>query len=133
MIRRLLNIPKNKSFFLFGPRGTGKTTLIEQVYLPAYPPDQVWSLTLLDPDTEEAYRRRPALLKEHIEAMQPRPALVFIDEVQKIPQLLDVVHFLIEKYKITFALTGSSARKLKRGGANWLAGRAFEFKLLIVA
>ena len=129
MIRRLLNIPKNKSFFLFGPRGTGKTTLIEQVYLPAYPPDQVWSLTLLDPDTEEAYRRRPALLKEHIEAMQPRPALVFIDEVQKIPQLLDVVHFLIEKYKITFALTGSSARKLKRGGANLLAGRAFEFKL----
>lgn len=129
MIRRLLNIPKNKSFFLFGPRGTGKTTLIEQVYLPAYPPDQVWSLTLLDPDTEEAYRRRPALLKERIEAMQPRPALVFIDEVQKIPQLLDVVHFLIEKYKITFALTGSSARKLKRGGANLLAGRAFEFKL----
>lgn len=129
MIRRLLNIPKNKSFFLFGPLGTGKTTLIEQVYLPAYPPDQVWSLTLLDPDTEEAYRRRPALLKERIEAMQPRPALVFIDEVQKIPQLLDVVHFLIEKYKITFALTGSSARKLKRGGANLLAGRAFEFKL----
>ena len=129
MIRRLLNIPKNKSFFLFGPRGTGKTTLIEQVYLPAYPPDQVWSLTLLDPDIEEAYRRRPALLRERIEAMQPRPALVFIDEVQKIPQLLDVVHFLIEKYKITFALTGSSARKLKRGGANLLAGRAFEFKL----
>lgn len=129
MLRRLLNIPKNKSFFLFGPRGTGKTTLTEQVYLPSYTSDLTWSLTLLDPDTEESYRRRPALLRERIEAMQPRPTLVFIDEVQKIPQLLDVVHFLIEKYKITFALAGSSARKLKRGGANLLAGRAFEFKL----
>ena len=92
MLRRLLNIPKDKSFFLFGPRGTGKTTLIEQVYLPTYPPELTWSLTLLDPDIEEAYRRRPALLREHIEAMRPQPALVFIDEVQKIPPLLDVVH-----------------------------------------
>ena len=129
MFRRIINIPINKSFFLFGPRGTGKTTLIEQVYLPAYSSGQVWSLTLLDPDSEEAYRRRPDLLRERVEAMQPRPAVVVIDEVQKIPELLDVVHFLIEKYKITFVLTGSSARKLKRGGANLLAGRAFEFKL----
>lgn len=103
MYRRLINLPENKSLFLFGPRGTGKTTLIERVYMSSYAREKIWSITLLDTDTEEHYRRHPALLREHIEAMTPHPLLVFIDEVQKIQQLLDVVHFLIEKYKIIFA------------------------------
>jgi len=117
MYKRILNLSdllKKKSFFLFGPRGTGKTTLIHQTITNA----QV--IDLLETRTYRDYLRNPSIINE-----QKKHAVIVIDEIQKLPELLDEVHRLIEKEKITFLLTGSSARKLKRGGANLLAGRAW--------
>lgn len=123
-IKRLCQMPDNNSFFLFGARGTGKTTLLKQIpFL-----KEALIIDMLDSDTEEKYCLRPRLLTEQACAMKAGEWIV-IDEVQKAPKLLDHVHALIEKTKINFALTGSSSRKLKRGGANLLAGRAFSFFL----
>lgn len=110
----LHNLLKKKSIFLFGPRGTGKTTLIRNTLTDATVID------LLESQTFRSYLRNPSLLSE-----QKLAPLVVIDEVQKLPELLDEVHRLIESERLTFLLTGSSARKLKRGGANLLAGRAW--------
>lgn len=106
---------------MFGARGTGKSSLLREVFssTPA-----LW-FDLLDPDTEEQFVTAPARLSELISVQAKLPEWVVIDEVQKAPKLLDLVHLEIEKRGIKFALTGSSARKLKRGGANLLAGRAF--------
>ena len=122
-IARTLNIGnllKKKSFFLFGCRGTGKTSLVRSLTpsLPRY--------DLLSAVTFAALTRRPQLLGE--ENLDPSVPVV-IDEIQKLPQLLDEVHRLIEERGMRFLLTGSSARKLKRGGANLLAGRAWEARL----
>lgn len=111
----LLEILKQKSCFLFGPRQTGKTTLIRHTLKP----DRIYNL--LESDTFAALSRSPKLLREEIQRYQ---SLVIIDEIQKLPQLLDEVHNLIEQKKIRFLLTGSSARKLRRGGVNLLGGRA---------
>lgn len=127
MYRRLINLPTNHSFFLLGPRGTGKSTLLETTFLRQFSSDQIAIFDLLDLDVEEELKHRPARLRERLDA-QPQLKWVVIDEVQKLPSLLDVVHQIIESRKLHFALTGSSARKLKRGGANLLAGRAFDFK-----
>ena len=110
----LKNLLKKKSFFLFGPRGTGKTTLINHTISNAIVID------LLESRTYRDYLRNPSILSE-----QKLNSIVVVDEIQKLPELLDEVHRLIEKEKLTFLLTGSSARKLKRGGANLLAGRAW--------
>lgn len=131
MVRRLFSPPKQQSYFLFGPRGTGKTTLLENHYalLPS-PTPEILYIDLLDPDQEEVYLRRPNTLKDILNEKAGQLSTVIIDEVQKVPKLLDVVHYLIEKHKkIQFILTGSSARKLKHGGANLLAGRAASFNL----
>lgn len=128
MYQRSVNLPENNSFFLFGARGTGKSTLLQTEFLPKIPPKEVLIFDLLDPDLDDELKRRPARLRERIDA-QPQVRWIVIDEVQKLPALLDIVHQLIENKGLRFALTGSSARKLKRGGANLLAGRAFEFKL----
>jgi predicted AAA+ superfamily ATPase len=122
-IPRLLNVAnllKKKSFFVFGCRGTGKTSLIRTTLpdLPRY--------DLLAATTFAALSRRPQLIGE--ENTDPTIPVV-IDEIQKLPQLLDEVHRLIEERGMRFLLTGSSARKLKRGGANLLAGRAWEARL----
>ena len=124
MIDRLAKLSKSNSFFILGPRGSGKSTLIKNKYLGK----QSLYIDLLNPQVEDRYRLTPQLIAEQATA---RPALkwIIIDEVQKIPKLLDVVHHLIETTKIKFILSGSSARKLKRGGANLLAGRAFVFHL----
>lgn len=116
LISRLFKAPK-QSFFLFGPRGTGKSTLLKQIY-----PNALW-IDLLEPDVFRSYSSRPERLKEIIFAY-PKKKVIVIDEIQKIPELLNVVHSLIEK-KINkqFILTGSSSRKLKRTGVNLLAGR----------
>jgi predicted AAA+ superfamily ATPase len=107
-----------QSFFLFGPRGTGKSTWLRQHF------QQVFFIDLLEPDTFRIYSARPERLKE-IALGQEKGTVIVIDEVQKIPQLLDVVHQLLEmKTGLTFVLTGSSARKIKCSGVNLLAGRA---------
>jgi predicted AAA+ superfamily ATPase len=123
MYSRILNLSellKKKSFFLFGPRATGKTTLIEE----SLPNAQV--IDLLHSKTYSTLVRNPSALAEII--TDPKK-IVVIDEVQKIPELLDEVQRLIRKHRITFLLTGSSARKLKHGAANLLGGRAREARL----
>lgn len=105
---------------LFGARGTGKSTLLRQQFADK----QVLWLDLLDPENEDRYARRPVELAEQLHALTPAPEWVVIDEVQKVPRLLDVVHAEIERGVVKFALTGSSARKLKRHNTNLLAGRA---------
>ena len=123
MFARKLNLPEllnKKSFFLFGPRATGKTTLIEQ----SLPDAQI--IDLLHSKTYATLVRNPSALGEII--VDPKKVVV-IDEVQKLPELLDEVQRLIRKPGITFLLTGSSARKLKHGAANLLGGRAREARL----
>jgi uncharacterized protein len=110
--------PPSGSFFLFGPRGTGKSTFLKTRF------DDVITIDLLDPERARSLSARPERLKEIVLA-SPEKMIVVIDEVQKIPELLTVVHAMIENAKgLTFILTGSSARKLKRDGADLLAGRA---------
>ncbi|MBI5529048.1 MAG: ATP-binding protein [Deltaproteobacteria bacterium] len=103
--------------FLFGPRGTGKSTWIGQRFPEARTYD------LLDLETFARLQRNPSTLF-HDTSTLPEGSWVVIDEVQKIPPLLDEVHRLIENKKLKFVLSGSSARKLRRGGVNLLAGRA---------
>lgn len=108
------------SYFLFGPRGTGKSTLIRKLH-----PDALW-LDLLQPELERSLLARPEILLAMVDA-QPLKKTIVIDEVQKVPGLLNVVHMLIEKKNgYQFVLTGSSSRKLKRTGANLLGGRAMK-------
>lgn len=105
-----------QSFFLFGPRGTGKSTWLKQHYTCAEVID------LLAPEVFRTYSARPERLREVTRGSKSKT--IIIDEVQKIPELLDVVHELIEEDGRHFVLTGSSARKLKRAGVDLLAGRA---------
>jgi predicted AAA+ superfamily ATPase len=116
MFARLLSLPTN-SIFLFGPRGTGKSTWIREHFQNA----TVYDLL----DTAEALRlsKDPSMLYRETETLAPG-SWVVIDEVQKVPDLLDEVHRLIETRGLRFVLSGSSARKLRRGGVNLLAGRA---------
>lgn len=122
IIRRLLDVKKvqGQSAFLWGPRKTGKTYWIREFFLK--PGD--WLIDLLQTDLFAEYVSRPALLRERYNGQR-----VIIDEVQKVPALLDEVHWLIENKKASFLLTGSSARKLRRSHANLLAGRALRFEL----
>jgi len=123
-LARLARLSDHNSFFLFGARGTGKTTLLRQAPFLA---SALW-IDLLDADTEERYALRPSLLGEQAEAL-PDGSWVVIDEVQKLPKLLDQVHLTLDRRRVHFALTGSSSRKIKRGGADLLAGRAWTFNL----
>lgn len=115
-IKRLFKIPK-QSFFLFGPRGTGKST-----YLKKHFKNSIW-IDLLKPEDLRYYKAFPERLRETLIA-NPEKKVVIIDEIQKAPELLDVIHSYIEEKKyVQFILTGSSSRKLKRTGVNLLAGR----------
>jgi predicted AAA+ superfamily ATPase len=127
VFNRLLRPSRASSFFLFGPRGTGKSTLLRS-WFPE--PDAYW-VDLLDPDDEQRLSRRPAELGDRLARLAERSAIewVVIDEVQKVPPLLELVHREIERGRFRFAMSGSSARKLKRGAANLLAGRAFTYEL----
>ncbi len=120
MYNRLCKPLLSKSFFLYGSRGTGKSSLLKSLFADR---DCLW-FDLLDDDIYRELLDRPQRLAEQIAAAAHTPEWVVIDEVQKVPAILDVVHQVIAKKKIKFALTGSSARKLKRGSANLLAGRA---------
>lgn len=116
MFARSLKPPASHSFFLFGPRGTGKSTWVE-----ASLPEAV-TFDLLDVATYSELLAHPERLEAQVLAAGKTE--VVIDEVQRLPALLDEVHRLIERRHWRFALTGSSARKLRRGGVNLLAGRA---------
>jgi predicted AAA+ superfamily ATPase len=120
-IPRLLQRP-DRSFFLFGPRGTGKSTWLQQVL-----PDAL-RLDLLDASLFLELSRDPHRL-EALVGSEPEDNWVVLDEIQKIPALLDEVHRLMESRRWRFALCGSSARKLRRGGANLLAGRALTLSM----
>lgn len=117
MFSRLVNLPKNKSFFLFGPRGSGKSTLLQSVFRDTKP----LVFDLLDVELVDELSLHP---KRFVERIRNHTGTVIVDEVQKLPKLLDYVHALIEEKKIQFILTGSSARRLKQKGTNLLAGRA---------
>ena len=125
IVPRLLKLPDDESFFLFGPRGVGKTTLLNHSL---WFPDALY-INLLKPSEEQRFSRNPDELIAIVKALPEEIKHVVIDEVQKLPKLLDVVHELIETTPKKFILTGSSARKLKHGGANLLAGRAFVYYL----
>ncbi len=119
MFPRNLTPRNSRSFFLFGARGVGKSTFIKKQWKVKH-----HYINLLLDQWERRYSASPDQLISDIEALTPCPEWVVIDEIQKIPKLLDVVHELIESKAIKFILTGSSARKLKRSGSNLLAGRA---------
>ena len=123
MIDRILKIalPENRSAFLWGPRKTGKTTLLRQQF-----PNAFW-IDLLDYDLFLSLSRKPTRLRQILEVQPSRT--VVIDEVQKIPHLMDEIHYLIENKRYQFVLSGSSARKMRRGNVNLLGGRAWRFEL----
>src|SRR5262245_12588167 len=105
-----LRLPRGQSAFLWGPRRVGKSYWIRHHHKDAP------TIDLLQSDVYWEYASRPALLRERFR--DKRHALIVIDEVQKVPALLDEVHWLIENASQAFLLTGSSARKLRRGHAN---------------
>ena len=116
MFSRLLQPPREPSYFLFGPRGTGKSSFVRTEY-----PEAVY-LDLLDTTLFTSLSAEPARLETYLPPGQDN--LTVVDEVQKIPTLLNEVHRLIESRNARFVLTGSSARSLRRKGVNLLAGRA---------
>lgn len=113
----------NESCFLWGPRQTGKSTLLKKLF----PNAPYYDLLLAD--EFERLIRHPELLREELLAASRHKGPVIIDEVQKIPQLLDEIQWLIVNKNISFILCGSSARKLKRGSGNLLGGRALRYEL----
>lgn len=119
----MVALSERKSFFLFGPRSTGKTTLLRHQFT------QNATINLLRSVEYLPLAANPSLLAERAREISSRSPVVIIDEIQKLPTLLDEVHNLVESEEITFILTGSSGRKLKRGGVNLLAGRAWEAQL----
>lgn len=118
MFRRLCNPLRSSSFFLFGARATGKSTFLKKYF----EGESVYWIDLLDPELEDRYQLQPRLFYDEVRGQEVE--WVVLDEIQKCPSLLNYVHKLIEEKRLKFAMTGSSARKLRRGAANLLAGRA---------
>jgi uncharacterized protein len=129
MYPRLRHFSHKHSFFLFGPRGTGKSTLLKK----RFDHQQCLWLDLLDSSVEDRFSRQPHEFYSIVMALPKETTYVVIDEIQKVPKLLDEVHKLIEETDKLFILTGSSARKLKNGRANLLAGRAFVYHLFALS
>ena len=127
IIKRLLNLslPKRQSAFLWGPRKTGKSTYLKATF----PKSVVYDF--LQTDLFFEFSKQPSLLRERLLAKNDHVLNypVILDEVQKVPQVLDEVHWLIENKGLRFILCGSSARKLKRGKANLLGGRAWRYEM----
>ena len=121
----VLDLPERQSAFLWGPRKTGKSTLLAERFPGSARFDLLETRTALD------FTREPWLFTERVLALDGsrRSRPIVVDEVQKVPAVLDEVHRLIERHGLAFVLCGSSARKLKRGGANLLGGRAWRFGL----
>lgn len=125
MVKRICNLPEKQSFFLFGPRGSGKTTLLQN----HFSPDHAIYVDLLDIDFFDQLMMDSTRFAALIDAPENIHKKVIVDEVQKFPKILDVVHQQIQKRKRQFILTGSSSRRLKQQGTNLLAGRAWVFNL----
>jgi uncharacterized protein len=127
LIKRILDIslPARQSAFLWGPRKTGKSTYLTSKFPNSIVYDFLRTDLFLD------FSKRPSLLREQLLATNDRilESPVILDEVQKVPQVLDEVHWLIENKRLRFILCGSSARKLKRGKANLLGGRAWRYEM----
>jgi predicted AAA+ superfamily ATPase len=127
MLPRLLKIdlPQRQSAFLWGPRKTGKTTYLKDLF----PGSLVYDF--LKTDLYLEFSKKPSLLREQLLARDSEilNLPIVLDEVQKVPQLLDEVHWLMENKRLRFILCGSSARKLKRGKANLLGGRAWRYEM----
>lgn len=121
----ILDLPAAQSAFVWGPRKVGKSTFLKAQY-----PDSL-VLDMLDSNLRFSLLRRPAELREILAAAPARQMAqpIILDEVQKVPELLDEVHWLIENRRLSFILCGSSARKLRRGQANLLGGRAWRFEM----
>ena len=124
MFTRALQMPVNNeyTFFLWGARQTGKSTLLRKMY------PEALRFDLLKSDLFVLFTQNPKIFREQVLA-HSKNQLVIVDEIQKVPALLDEVHFLIEEHGYTFGLCGSSARKVKRGQANLLGGRAAKFEM----
>jgi predicted AAA+ superfamily ATPase len=124
MFKRKLQLPPSgtETFFLWGPRQAGKTTLLKATY-----PDAFW-IDFLKAEEYRRYLQHPELLRGEL-AVRTSVRQVVIDEVQKVPAILDEVHWLLENRGVQFALCGSSARKVKRGKANLLGGRGVRYEL----
>ncbi len=120
MLTRILKLPVSLDFFLFGPRSTGKKTLLASFF----GPQSTVTFDLLQPSIQEQFIERPDTFRNALDALPSSVETVIIDEVQRVPALLDVVQEFIQKRRFRFVLTGSSARKLRRGHANLLGGRA---------
>lgn len=125
MIQRSSKLSKTNSFFLFGPRGCGKTTWLKHIFHAS----ETLYLDLLDLDLYDQLILEPGRFQKIIQQSEHRQKRVVIDEVQRLPKLLDVVHSEIQKTKRQFVMTGSSARRLKQSGVNLLAGRAWVYNL----
>lgn len=129
MYKRIINIslPKKTSCFLWGPRQTGKSTLLRERFSTSM------SYDLLLSDVYRRFLHQPSLIREEGLALANRSEIsrqpIIVDEVQKVPELLDEIHWLIENANLSFILCGSSARKLKRGHGNLLGGRAIRYEL----
>lgn len=121
MIKRLLKLIQNHSSLLFGPRGVGKSTLLRSLFTE----ENSVTFNLLKVEIQNRFKQNPDELSKIVKALPSHIRHIIIDEIQKVPMLLDVIHDLIESTDKHFIMTGSSARKLKGGGANLLAGRAF--------
>jgi uncharacterized protein len=120
--KQLLLDSENESLFLWGARQTGKSTLLKKLY-----PDALW-FDLLLADVYQRLVNNPAIIRETVLA-NPEKTTVIIDEIQRIPELLNEIHWLITHTKTQFIMSGSSARKILRSGANLLGGRALRYEL----
>ena len=125
IFERLIQLSEKQSAFLFGARGVGKTTLLKS--LPWL--KDALMINLLETKNENHFAHNPEALGEIVRALPDTQPYVIMDEIRKLPELLDIVHDLIETPHKIFILTGSSAKKLQHGGANLLAGRALLFHL----
>lgn len=123
MIQRIAQLPEQQSFFLFGPRQTGKSSLVQSLF-----GDDSWTVNLLHSEEHTRYAKHPGQYRLDVtEKVRAGVKRFILDEVQRLPELLNEVHALIEQHpECRFVMLGSSARKLKRGGANLLGGRALQ-------
>ena len=125
MLKRRLVPTKSNSYFLFGPRGSGKTTFLQKMYSKK----NALMIDLLDVQVFDQFLIDPSRFEKIIESPENVKKVIVLDEVQKLPKLLDIVQRQIQKNKRKFILTGSSSRRLKQKGMNLLAGRAWVYHL----